>query len=178
MIYCNLDSERAVTLSVQGLFSASCADPGADFYSARNNPLNVVPKSSATVSQNFVSAGQDEWFGTGRLDGHESVLMAPITCCAAVLFYDEEMNLIGAGHAGGGVIDNNTLDTIKSTIDIANVCYIVYATPTFEYNTEEYAGYVAKLLDLCDTGRICIIDGFGKNGNMAMADMKGNLVLG
>lgn len=178
MIYCSLENRGATALAVRDLFSNETADPSADFDTAIQNPLKEIPSTSAQVNlKKSASANQGVWLDAGQLSGHDGVTVPGLTVCAAVLFYDEDFHLIGAGHAGGGIIGDFELETINTAIRVSDVQYVVYATPSFQYNTDDYKTYVSNLTQLFDTSTICIVDGFGTvNMGMVIGDMMGNVV--
>ncbi len=176
MIYCKLE-RTAVTLFVRDLFNAQAAACGADYEVALANPLEKIPTSSAKIPcNNLAPVGQDKWIGRGDLYGRNGVMVMGLTCCAALLFYDEGANLIGAGHAGGGVIEDYEMAEIKNVVEVDNVRYVVYATPTLKNTESDYGLYVKKLTELFATESICMIDGLRKMDTV-IGDLYGNFTL-
>lgn len=179
MIYCNLSNHRSVTLSVPGLFTGAVTNASGSFAYAMEHPIQNIPVTTAgSLSNNPAHANQGIWLGTNDLAGKDSVLVPGLVSCAAVLFYNADCVLIGAGHAAGGFINNEIMTQITNTIPSGDVQYIVYATPTLMGETTgSYANSLGELEKKWDTRRICFIDGFAyPSMGMVIADMTGNIL--
>jgi len=178
MIYCNLSNHRSVTLSAPKLFAGSVTNASGSFAYAMEHPIQNIPVTTAgSLGNNPAHANQGIWLGSNDLAGKDSVLVPGLVSCAAVLFYDINFVLIGAGHAAGGFIDNEIMTQITNTICSGDVQYIVYATPTLMGETTgSYADSLGELEKKWDTRRICFIDSFAyPSMGMVIADMTGNI---
>lgn len=130
MIYCNLSNHRSVTLSAPKLFAGSVTNASGSFAYAMEHPIQNIPVTTAgSLGNNPAHANQGIWLGSNDLAGKDSVLVPGLVSCAAVLFYDINFVLIGAGHAAGGFIDNEIMTQITNTICSAvmanNVDYLL-----------------------------------------------------
>ena len=178
MVYCNLSNHGSVTVSAPRLFAESGTNANGDFAYAMEHPIQNIPVTTAgSLSNNPAHANQGIWLRADDLTGKGNVLIPGLVSCAAVLFYDDDFALIGAGHAAGGFINNEIMTQITNTIPSGDVQYIVYATPTLMGETTgSYADSLGELEKKWDTRRICFIDGFACHSmGMVIADMTGNI---
>lgn len=184
MIYYKLNRGEQKVLSILGTFAGQ-ADTGADLDQAMAAPVNPIGPNVGIASQKLYPVEENMWYDAGHITGQgcDSFVVGRLTCCAAVLLYGEEGNLIAVGHAKGGLIDDSRLDDIKSLCKYGGVQHIIYATPSLSTDgagaDKGYKNEISRLVNVAKESRIYIIDGFGQGTSSTMGtvigDMDGNI---
>lgn len=205
MIYYKFNRDEQKRLSIRGTFAGQ-TDTGANLNQAMANPAAVLNEQDVKVdSKKLCVLNENDWFSADsmRSQGYDGFMINRLTCCAAVLLYGEEGNLIAAGHAESGVIrvrkdkedkkdkeDPVPYDPDKNPDDIAwiesldkfeSIRHIIYATPTLltgdKKSDTKYGESVQRLFALKDKIEIHlhVVEGFGSNSGSIMGTVIGDM---
>ena len=156
-------------MTVSQLFSSGPSYDDVD--SAADDPIKNIPYCKNVRVDNITTVGEGSWV---PFPG-QNVQVGYLTCCAAVLIYDHDSNLILAGHPASGYIDENTsLDVDKNLIG-----FVIYATPDLKIKKPDFDDY-RKSIDCLATkcgkeAKVCFLDGF-RDMSYVFANLKGGLI--
>lgn len=169
MFYRKIDKSYGGNLSAQDLsYNIVDEDELQQDYDTAIQSLVSISPGHTVDGNNFEQVVEGCW------EYQTNVMIDRLHSCAAVLFYNENFQLIAAYHAPGGTIEISDPNTPAPD----EVSFVIYATPQLPKNGDTgytfYKEAIDNLATKYNTQKICIIDGFSIGGAV-MANCVGQL---